>query len=90
MSAGNIDVSSHCRVKFAVAFQFGGVEEGAAGYSTDEAAGAAVTDDVAAACRGSSPVCRLSTNSSSFLPKSTVIELKVLFHGTLTIERMMT
>lgn len=54
VSAGRIDVSSHCLVKFALAFQFPGVDEGAAGYATDEVAAA---DDVVAACRGSSLLC---------------------------------
>lgn len=54
VSAGRIDVSSHCLVKSALAFQFPGVEEGAAGYATDEVAAA---DDVVAACRGSSLLC---------------------------------
>lgn len=54
VSAGRIDVSSHCLVKLALAFQFPGVDEGAAGYATDEVAAA---DDVVAACRGSSLLC---------------------------------
>ena len=86
VSAGRIDVSSHCLLKLALAFQLLGVFEGAEGYATEEVA---ATDDVAAACRDSSPRCRRSTNSSLLLPKSRVIELKVLFQGTLMIERMM-
>ena len=35
-------------------------------------------------------LCRRSTYSSSLLPKSSVIEVKVLLHGTLLTERMMT
>lgn len=53
-SGGKIDVSSHCLLKFALAFQLLGVDEGAAGYVTDEVAAA---DDVAAACRGPSLPC---------------------------------
>ena len=87
VSAGRIDVSSHCLLKLALAFQLLGVDEGAEGYSIDEAA---ATVDVAAACRDSSLLWRRSTYSSSLLPKSSVIELKVLFQGTLMMERMMT
>ena len=86
-SGGKIDVSSHCLRKFALAFQLLGVDEGAAGYITNEVAAA---DDVAAACRGSSLPCRRSTKFSSLLPNSSVIESKVLFQGTLIIERTMT
>lgn len=86
-SGGKIDLSSHCPLKGALAFQLLGVDEGAAGYDTDEVA---ATDDVAAAWRDSSLPCRRSTNSSALLPKSSVIESKVLFQGTLVIERMMT
>ena len=56
-SGGKIDVSSHCLLKFALAFQLLGVDEGAAGYVTDEVAAADDVDDVAAACRGSSLPC---------------------------------
>ena len=49
VSAGRIDVSSHCLLKDALAFQLLGVVEGAGGYNTDEVA---ATDDVAATCRG--------------------------------------
>lgn len=87
VSAGRIDVSSHCLLKLALAFQLLGVDEGAEGYSIDEAATA---DGVAAACRDSSLLCRRSTNSSSLLPKLSVIEFKVPFQGTLRIERAMT
>ena len=86
-SGGKIDVSSHCLLKLALAFQLLGVDEGAAGYATDEVA---ATDDVAAACLGSSLPCWRSTNSSSLLPKSSVIESKVFVQGTLVIERTMT
>lgn len=86
-SAGNMDVSSHCLVKFALALKFVGVDDGAAGYITDVVA---VADDVVATCRGCSLPCRRSTNSSSVLPKSSVIESKVFFQGTLIMERMMT
>ena len=86
-SGGRIDVSSHCLLKLALPFQLLGVDEGAAGYATDEVAD---TYDVAAACRGSSLPCRRSTNLSSLLPKSSVIESKVFFQGILVIERTMT
>lgn len=85
-SGGRIEASSHCLFIFALAVKLLGVDEGAAGYATDEVA---ATDDVAAACRGSSLPCRRSTYSSSLLPKSKVTELKVLFQGTLTTETMM-
>lgn len=86
-SGGKIDTSSHVLLKLSLAFQLLGVDEGAGGYATDEVA---ATDDVTAACRGSSLPCRRRTYSSSFLPKSSVIEVNVLFHGTLVIERTMT
>ena len=86
-SGGKIDVSSHCLVKLALPLKFLGVDEGAAGYATDEVA---ATVDVAAARLGISGLCRRSANSSSLLPKSRVIEWNVLFHGTLVIERMIT
>ena len=72
---------------FALALKLLGVEEGAAGYAMDEVAAAL---DVADACRGRSGLCRRSTNSSSLLPKSRVIEWNVLLHGTLVMERMIT
>ena len=86
VSAGRIDVSSHCLLNFILEFQLLGVDEGAAGYATEEVA---APDDVVTACRGSSLPCRRSMNSSSLLPKSSVIDLKVLFQGTLLIARMM-
>ena len=86
-SGGKIDVSCHCLLKDAFALKLLGVDEGAAGYAIDEVAAAL---DVAAACRGMSGVCRRSTNSSSLLPKSRVIEWNVLFHVTLVIERTIT
>ncbi len=85
-SRGKIDASSHVLLKLELAFQLLGVDEGAGGYATDEVAAA---DDVAAACRASSLPCRRSTYSSSVLPKSSVIDMNVLFHGTLVIERIM-
>ena len=64
-------MSSHCWLKCALALKFLGVDEGAEGYAIDEVA---ATVEVAAACRGISGLCRRSTKSSSFLPKSRVIE----------------
>lgn len=87
VSAGRIDVSSHSWPNTVLAFHLLGVDEGAAGYATEEVAAA---DDVATACRDSNLPCRRSMNSSSLLPKSSVIELKVLFQGTPLIERTMT
>ena len=79
-------MSSHALLKPKLVFQLVGVDAGAGGYATEEVA---ATDEVTAAWRGSSLPCRRSTNSSSLLPKSSVIESKVFFQGTLVIERMM-
>ena len=54
VSGGRIVVSSHVRLKPALAFQLLGVDDGAAGYATEDVA---ATDDVAAACRVSNLLC---------------------------------
>ena len=54
VSGGRIDVSSHCLLNSVLEFQLLGVDEGAAGYATEELA---APDDVATACRGSSLRC---------------------------------
>ena len=54
VSAGRIAVSSHCLLIPILVFQLLGLDEGAAGYATDEVTAA---DDVVAACRGSSLLC---------------------------------
>ena len=79
-------VSSHCWLKVLLEFQLLGVDDGAAGYAIDEVG---ATVDVVKACRGSSLLCWRSIYSASLIPKSSVIELKVLLHDTLTTERMM-
>ena len=54
MSGGRIDVSSQVRLKSALAFQLLGVDDGAAGYATEDVAAA---DDVATTCRVSNLLC---------------------------------